>query len=247
MSVVKTFLVESKQATSSSNSSSDFTVPLQSDLLDGKYELEEAYICNSSYNVNSTLGNTVYFNENSTNKTAVVPSGNYGASSLLAAIVSSLNTASGGYATYTGTQSSSTNLYTITSTENFSFTFGTNLNSSLANTMGFPNANTVSGTSATATYFPNLSYPLNFRICVSAQSSSMAREVKDSAGNWFTFIIPNTAAYGGYVDYSPRKGYAQQCQITRTQFLSVQVRDLNGNIMNLNGTNWWMKLKRVSE
>lgn len=235
--------ISSAERAAGSTSSSDFTLQTVTPLK-GIYKLLEAYFPITFNNVNST-NNTIYFNENSTNKTCTIPAGAYTISTIAAAIASAMTTASSGYATYTCAVASNTNLLTLTSTQNFSLTFGTNTANSMAGILGFPNTNTSPSTSATGTNMVNFTGTQpSFNVTILGSGEGSGSMISVGSGNSYTFKIPITGTTGSVQFYSPSAHSAQYLMLpTGTNSLKVNVRDDKGNTITL-GSDFYLTLRK---
>ena len=102
-------LIDSKDRTSSSVSTSDFVIQLDQQITDIKQiQLDMAILPVTFYNIMTGSNDVLTFVENSTTKTATLSAACYTATGLATEIQSKLNVASGGYNTFTVTYSSST-------------------------------------------------------------------------------------------------------------------------------------------
>lgn len=207
-----------------------------------KVELYNVTLPNTIYNITST-NNIIYFSEGSTPLTAIITSGAYNSSTIVAAIGSAMTSASVNSYTYTTTFNSTTFLLTITSTGSFSLTFSTNTLNSAGYILGFT-TNTSSGTSQTGNQVIQLNQPLfyyitinQFPICVkSTNQNDMA-----------TFVFSSTVNAGDVENYNILQRY---CEISTydSQNLSeidVKLSLANNQIANLNGGDWIMILKII--
>lgn len=235
----------------SSTTSNTFDIKFQN-YLEGKFELVYAIIPNNLYNVyNYTINsvtygnNKLYFNENSTNKTATLTAGFYttiGASSIATEVQSALNTASGGYATFTVTLSSITGLLTISSTQNFSLKFASNSLYSSSYLLGFPNTDTSAGTSAVSTYVPRLNVPSSLSINIRQTSIS---GFQTGTGQYGSIIIPLDVSFGDIKYYTVKNDFCQYIRLDRPlSVMTIEIRDTAGNILNMNGNDFEVAIKK---
>ena len=241
------FLIRSKDRTSASTSSSNFKISLAKEIW-GKYQVLYVQIYNTFYSVQTGLNDTIYFNENSTNKTATLPAGLYttsGSASILTAIGTAMTTASGGFATFTATLGASSQFITISSTQNFSLKFGTNTAPSLpsaANVLGFANSDTSAATSAVATNVPNLGGPTDISISIEEAGSN---EWINGQGAYGQLLIPMNVSWGSLKYYSAYE-FPQLIEFDRPQqTISVKIKDTDNNLRSLNGSEWVIAIRRL--
>ena len=96
--------------------------------------------------------------------------------------------------------SSTTGLLTITSTQNFTLTFGNNSASSAAKTLWFATTNTTSATTATASYIPNLSGPNSVNIVI---QESNINSWFNGLGQYGSILVPMDVGQGSLKYYKP--------------------------------------------
>ena len=236
-------LIRSIDRTSSSTNSSNFQINL-TDKVEGLYEVLYVVMYNSFYNVVANVNDTIYFNENSTNKSCTISPGYYstsGSNSILTALASAMTTASGGYNTYTATIGAANQLITVAAGNNFSFTFGTNTSRSLAQTLGFTNTNTTAATSSTAVNLPNLGGINSVAIYI---PQSTATNFECSSGSFGNVLVPMDVAFENrkfYIEYDFKQKvlFAKNCQT-----INIILRDTSGNNVSLNNTEWEMAIRK---
>lgn len=236
-------LIRSRDRTGNSTSSHNFQLDLKGSPIEaGTYSIQFINIQNTAYPIRSGVNDKIYFNENSTNKTATITAGYYSESTLTTAVKSALDTASGGFATFTVTISASTKLMTISSTQSFSLKFGTNTSSSAARTLGFAASDTSAATSQTATSMINLTDPLSANIRIREASSKGFSCVN---GGYGQILIPLDVAFG-YFKFYKIDDFPQQLKfVNKATVLNVEIRDMEGNLLDLNQSDWEILLKKV--
>ena len=224
--------------------SHNFAINLSGDTIDvGNYHLQFANVQNTSYTVRTNVNDTIYFNENSTNKSATITPGYYTSSTIAAAIKSAMDTASSAFATFTVTFSSATQKLTIASTQNFSLTFGTYTARSIARLLGFNAADTTAATSAIGNNVINFGEPLSFAIRIREAADY---NVSCINGSYASFVIPMDVGYGEYKYYRSNYDFPQYCRFTtRCTRLNIEIRDFEGNILDLNGSDFELCLRKV--
>ena len=225
----------------SGTSPSNFVMPVQGmRTLAGRWRLLECHITNSVWTVD-TRNNTIYFFENSVNKTATIASGFYTPTTFLTAIGTAMTTASGGYNTYTATQDTAKQTVTVTASTNpFQLMFGTNTTNTAAYLMGFINVDTASATSQTGTGIMNLNQTQSFNIDIVGTTSGVA----DAKSNSYTLCIPNSVNSQEVVHYYPTPETVQIVEFQEgVNQIKATVRDDNQNLLGLNNADWWALLQ----
>lgn len=236
-------LIRSKDRTDNSTSSSNFIVKLDEKIPESTWRLKSVMMVNSCYNLNSN-NNVIYFNENATDKTATVTAGFYDTSSLPTAVKSALDTASGGFATFTVTYSSTTGKLTIASTQNFSLLYGTNSTAGSRFILGYDAEDTTAGTSAVADNVLDLSYPKGINITIDDNHQFKVA----GKGQMGSFYLPiTTNALDVEVFQKSEDDNSTLIHFTRNlKFVKVVLSDSDGNLVDLNGTNWEMMLEKLT-
>ena len=199
-----------------------FTLTVQRPLK-GCWRLCQAYVPISQFNVGST-NNIIYFYENSIAKTATLTPGYYDNNSLLTEVATRLNAASGGFGTYTVTQSALPLRITIASTQPFALQFQTYTANSAANILGYLSVDTALATSQLATNISNLASLRSYNISINNESGFL-----DAKGRLCTFVIPVMSNTGGLAVYEPSHMFPQLIHFSQsTATLKIQVTDDNG-------------------
>jgi len=224
-----------------SGSSNNFTIAFNHTISAEMISLSDVIIPNTIYTISAAQqNNTIYFNDGS-NHTAIIPDGYYSLTNLLTQIGSSMTTASGTY-TYTASYTASTYRITISSTGSFSLTFGTNTSSSAAYTLGFSNTNTSSASSQTGTNAVNLITPM---IYITIKQIGGAVTILPN-GMSSTFVVPVTTT-PTYSIFQPKNANFEQVYLfeggQKWSFFDIQLFDVNGNALSLNGADWQLILE----
>lgn len=225
-----------------SGSSSSFKLSFSGDALEGKYEVMFVNIQNTIYTIRSNQNDRIYFNENGSDKTAIITAGYYTQSTLPAAVKSALDTASGGFATFTVTISSTTQKMTISSTQNFSLKFATYTTYSAALTLGYNQSDTSAATSAIANNIINLAEPLSININI---KQSNINNFKSPKGSYGSILVPLDAAFGSF-KFLKHNDLIQYLNFqNRASIIDVEIRDLDGNALDLNGSDWELCIRKI--
>lgn len=197
----------------------------------GRWTLRQVCICADYPNINN-LNNTIPFFENGVDKIATLPAGYYNSSDIITALQTALNTASGGYNTYTCSLNSVSQQLTITSAVNpFQLKFGT-FPSGSGTVLGFPvAANSSLGLSVTAPSIVVANTVLAFNIKIDGCSS-----IIDAAGQSTSFDVPMNVNVSpmGWVTYEPSENFRQSITFGQPQrILHIRICDDNGVTLNL--------------
>ena len=228
-------LRSSDRVVSLSTDSSTFVLKPQFQLY-GKYQVLYAIMYNTFYSVQTGYNDTIYFYENGTNKTATIAPGQYstsGSNSIATAIASALNAASEGYNTYSVSISAINGLLTVSATNAFQLMFGSNSSNSAAKVMGFTNANTTSGTSATGTLIPFLGGQNSVNIFI---QQSTVPSFMTSGTSYGSILIPINVQFNAQ-QYYHKNDFQQVLTFNQsTNVINVQIRDTNNVPISLNGS-----------
>lgn len=228
------FLVHSYDRTSSSASSTNFVVQLDSSYANyTRAKLKWVSIPLSVYQITNS-NNTIYFNENSTNKTATIANGCYSASDLATAISTALNSASGGYNTYTITYSVNTFLLTFAAPNVFVLRWSQN--SALARICGFSATDTSSATSQVSTFAIQLESYLDLNIYVQELGGLLHTSSGIAIPSTWTIPCKTGPAYLNI--YIPEE--AEIICTANQPFgkLTITLVDSNNNNITLNNSDW---------
>lgn len=229
-------LINSGQRQTDSSSSTDFYVRFSQHVANvRKVKLDWVQIPLAIYQITSS-NNTIYFRENSTNKTATLTAGYYNANDLGVELATQLNTASGGFATFTVTFNSSTYKFTIVSTQSFSLQWslgGPNL------AFGYPAADTPMNTNTRSIQSCQINSPLGVGLSIREFDTPTL-----TGGNSFysTFKFYLEASIGSISTYDPKKEYAVEFPTTSFSELHIKVTDFEGNVIDINNHDWSMHL-----
>ena len=207
----------------------------------GRWRLKQVIFTNYAYPVNNS-NNIVYFYENGTNKQFSLPLGNYTTSTLITALINGLNTASGGFNTYTSSFNGSTQILTVTATSVFAFQWG-NVGSSASQLLGWQIVNTSLATSQTGSSPVDLVQPLAFLWTFLDGTTTCS--IEDSSQQIYgTFLTPLYNAFGSLESYEPLE--PNNIYLTfnnQPRLFKVKITDLFGNSIN-NNMNWVIVIEK---
>ena len=223
----------------STTNAGSFSIQLKQALL-GRYNLCSVYIPATNFNI-STTNNKIPFIENGISKVATLTPGYYATSDLLVAVAAQMTTTSGGYATYTCVQSALPMRITVTSTQLFSFSFGSVPLNSAAIILGFlPTDSTAAATSQVAPNMCNLATVRSFNIQMNSEC-----KFSDVRGVSCAFLIPILGNTGSVSVYEPTDVFPQTICFTQpVSTLNITVSDDNGIPLNLSNE-WYMVLNQM--
>lgn len=235
-----------------SGTSSNFALSLRTPLQEGLYSLDVLQCPNTFYNVASGINNVIPLFENSTQKTATIPPGSYTGATLAVALATALTSASSSYNTYAVAFNSAQMTFTFTASGggNFQFQYGT-VSSALsrgnAQLLGFvKGTDTTAGTSLTSANVCDLTYP-TFVFLKIDQNNSIATASTQSTNTWGggSYIIPCDVNGSGIIYYYKEMYFDQKCYIYPNSNPTIQLVDMFGNVMNLQGAEWDFLLTKV--
>lgn len=242
---IKEIVVDSRDRTVGSTSSSDFTVTLQKRLDLASIGVKSANIFYTWYNINST-NNNIDFSEGAGELTATVTPGCYTSTTLKSALETALNAA--GALTYTVTFNTTTLKTTIAATGVFSLLFatGTHISTDMAEVLGY----TATDKTAAATYTSTNVFNLNtvnyllIKLTVTAgtyNSVTSTNTSDNTIGNIAVIPVQTNPGYlVTYYDETPPMTNLYGAGITS---LSIKLTTYNNTAVDLNGCEWSMILR----
>jgi hypothetical protein len=218
---------------SNNNADTEFYLPLIE--IPSQYHLHvnvvHASIPFTFYNINSS-NNVLNYSIEGTNYSFIIAQGNYNVINLKDYLMSNLP---GFIITY----SPITNKYTFTQNY-YGFTF---LNTSTClNILGFSQQTiTSNGTSLTSTQSVNLNPIRCVCICSDLPSSNISLNSKNK--NNILCSIPITTQPNSIITYLNHNNFKINTYANVLSSIRIQLMDQDGNLLNLNGTNWSMTIQ----
>ena len=218
---------------SNNNADTEFYLPLIE--IPSQYHLHinvvHASIPFTFYNINSS-NNVLNYSIEGTNYSFIIAQGNYNVINLKDYLMSNLP---GFIITY----SPITNKYTFTQNY-YGFSF---LNTSTClNILGFSQQTiTSNGTSLTSTQSVNLNPIRCVCICSDLPSSNISLNSKNK--NNILCSIPITTQPNSIITYLNHNNFKINTYANVLSSLRIQLMDQDGNLLNLNGTNWSMTIQ----
>jgi len=236
-------LIDSKDRTSNSNSSSNFKIQL-SNFVDGTtISLKQFLIPNSIFNIVTGVNDRIVWNRSSTNYSYQIAAGKYTITNLLSTIQSGMNTTDAN--SYTLSYSSTTFKTTIAGSAAFILNWSSNPNASTSiwRELGFINNDTSSATSHTGTNVVQLHHPLTFII----QIQELGYSGITNRGVPFTFLCIMNSGNGEVQELSENNYFNQTVHLLdhtiHLNSLTIELKYPDGSSLSLNGADWIMILE----
>lgn len=231
--------LDSSHRANQADTPADFQLNL-SQPISGKWTLKSCFICADFPNVSSS-NNRIPFTENATQKLATVTPGYYANNTIAAAVKTALDTASGGFNTYTVSLDSVTQKLTITASSGaFTLDWASSPTYSMASALGFEATDTASGLTTTGTKIVVLNSVLGFNIAIDGLTN-----IVNAKGSGSTFYLPMDSNIGSrsFSTFEPN-GFQQTIDI-KEPIGTLRIRILNddGQVLDLQ-QNWQMILSQ---
>lgn len=240
-------LIKSSDRIGGSASSSNFTINFGrsfSKIVKVRYDW--SCIPLSVFQVDST-NNIIYFRENSTNKQATLNNGYYNADELATEAARAINAASGGYATWQVAYNATTFKYTIQSNLAFTLQWGTF--GGPYTLFGYTAVDSV-GVSGVGVFtsVSTQSVQLNTLLGINVWIDKFNTETQSGNGPFmscFKLFLPSSL--GTVAIHEPYRDIDQDFPAQTFKALDIMLKDLDGNVINLNNHNWAMHLTCFTE
>jgi hypothetical protein len=229
--------INSKYRTVDSISSTNFNISVGQSVNIKQMVVKNVTLPNTSYNINST-NNQLRWVYNSSNKLSTLPVGQYN----LVELASALQTA---FIVYDAGATVTINPLTQKLVYHFSLPSQILINSSspLASLIGFNLANLVAypaiaGVNFTAPTLSNLAGIRNFFVCSRTLAQGFNSVLQNGTNLPMILAMPNTVPFGSLNHYQSNdilldvKSYKQ---LQNVQYIDLQIRDEDNNIVDLNG------------
>lgn len=243
------FLVDSRNRTAGSPSSSDFVVPLPVPIKRVRsVALNSLFLPNTVFNIDST-NYTLPVKISGTTYTATLAPGNYTPSALATAVAAQLSSAAAGAGvTFTCSYSTTTFKMTVTvSAGSFQLLFSTS--GSPWREMGFTNSDTTSAGSATGPNVVQLDLPAFLLIDVQ-EFPCPTNFIGSTLGTTAPFYAP-LSSNGGDISVYRRSDFPQRLEFCSPLMgmaqLTVRLRGSDGVIRSLNGADFSFLLEIEAE
>lgn len=231
---IKILILDSKDRTEMSTSSTDCNFIIQPGLTCKEVEVLSLVMPMTQYNINAT-NNSIYFFDVS-QKNFSIPPGNYSITDLLTTLKSLFNSTSP-YG-FTVTYSDISMKITITaSLSSFQMSFGSYTTNSSAYILGFSDDNTTLALSHTSDFSIDLSLPLYIYCSIDEFSTNIK-----STNNFdnATFVFPNKVNSSDILLFSKQTDYEQRSKVTEVNMQALRVRwTIHGNsTLDINNNDW---------
>ena len=224
-----------------SGESHDFRIDLPTHIRGSSLKLSQVFILNTFYNVNKN-NDKFFFNLNGGyTRTAIVPVGNYNSTTFPTAFQTALNVAIFSEGVFSVVLNDLSNKLEITCSVPFQVKMGDNPEKSLRDIVGFRSDGFIA-LSHTAEGILNLSPIMSFNISV-----NNIPVIEQAGGNQYatTFSVPVSEGFKNIIEFSPDTHFPQVLELPNTvRTLRITVRDDDYNLLDLNGSNWYMILER---
>jgi len=236
-----------------STSSADCAIKLSEPFDISKFsyvELLYFQLYNTCYNITSS-NNQIDLYEDATDKLVTLTTGSYNASTLATELQTQLNTASGGYNTFTVSYSTITRKFTFSASNNFQFKFntGTHTSSSPWKILGFSNNGLTSVDSSTSTTISSPS-PSNFATPQSyfIRCKELGEHYVSTSGDKFTFYVPSSSGAGAVQEVFTRNTFCQKLKLNKSSYASltelhILIETGNYTTAQLNNSDWELLLR----
>jgi hypothetical protein len=233
MSIASTFLIiNSKNRTTDSKSSSDFQYYIGQPIEVQSIVLKSASIPNTAYNI-TAKNNVMEVNINGIVRTITLTPGQYNVNQII--IILEQNFLEYG-SVLTITQNSYTSRLNFTSDVNIQFIPNTN---SLSTALGWVYDSTIPpGLSVTFTYPPKLAGPLNFYILSKTLGIGSNGRFAQGLQDAYLTSVPNTASWSSINLYEPHiieTSMNSYRSSINSQFIDIAIVDANLDPIDLNG------------
>ena len=218
---------------SNNNADAEFYLPLIE--IPSQYHLHvnvvHASIPFTFYNVNSS-NNVLNYTVETTGYSLVIPQGNYTANTMKAFL--SLNLQN-----FTITYNPTTNKFLFVNTQNNNFTFGST--STCLGLLGFSGQTSSINYSLTSTKTINLNPIRCICVCSDLPTSNISLNAKNK--NNILCSIPITTQPNSIITYLNSNNFKINTYVNILSSLKIQLMDQDGNILDLNGSNWSMTIQ----
>jgi hypothetical protein len=195
--------------------------------------LETIQMFHTQYTIDARNNKLYWTDGASVAHTSTLTSGTYTASALASHIETVINTDDTNSDTYTVSFSTITGKITIACGSNFSLTFGTNTNNSVAYVIGFANTNKTGASTYTGENIVNLNTKYYTVHCNFVDNCTYQANAVSSS-----WIVPASTSWGDLIVYSPHLAKSFKTNQTEISSIQIFVKDDKGNMADLNGVDW---------
>ena len=196
--------------------------------INGKYRLLSFTATNNIFNVNDN-NNQIYITEGTTPYEITLTNGYYTIDELKSHLQDKMSASLTG--TITITINDITNKFTITDTNSYYFTFGTNTNNSANALLGFNETDQTLSTSHTSDNCVDLNSVKQIFINITQNDDRCVKGI-----DYFStsLIIQNDSNFGELFRYIKNDNFEQFVKFNNTKSLEIKIHDLDNNDIELN-------------
>ena len=200
--------------------------------IQGIYRFKSFVSTNNMYNVNDT-NNKIYFNETvglgTNDYIATLTNGYYDANDLNTNISTAISNQASGIITVS--YDDNTSKYTITNTNEFHFTFGSNTSNSAHKLLGFNASDGTDSLSQTSDVPIDLNPCKNIFVTITEDDNRYVEGI-----DFFncSLVVNGVSGFGEIMRYIDVDNFIQLLKFKNTKQLSVSFHDANNNIIDLN-------------
>ena len=194
----------------------------------GVYKLLSFIYTNNIYNV-TDKNNKIYWNENGVNLETSLTNGYYDSTDFTSHLLSKLNNDASG--TVNVSLDTNTRKYTITDTQNFYFTFGSNTGNTARRLLGFNESDGTNSTSQTSSVPIDLNTCKNVFVTVEQDDHRLLEGI-----DFFnkSLVISGSADFGETLRYIDVDNFSQYVKFRDTKKLKLEFHDTSNNTIDLN-------------
>lgn len=232
-------IIDSRNRTSESASSSDFKINLNRPISGETVRLKEILIPNVIYNIRAGINDRVVFRRSSTNYSVQITPGKWSVTTLLNMIQTGMNSADAN--TYVCSYDATTMKVTIGGASAFILNW-TISSSSMYRELGFTNTDTTSGTSQTSVGIVQLYRPQKFIIRIEEMGYSGVTD----AGVPYSFNGTLNVAAGDIQDFTEASWFDQKVKTVLNAMpnqLTIKLQYIDGQNLDLNNGDWILVLE----
>lgn len=204
----------------------------------GHYRLVSFSYTNNIFNITDN-NNKVYWNDNGTNRVAILTNGYYDSNDFTSHLSTTLNDDASG--TVSVALDTNTRKITVTSTLNFYFTFGSNTDNSARKLLGFSEADGSNATTQTSTT------PIDLNTCKSVFIKFEQDDNRSIEGIDFfetSLMLSGNADFGEAFRYIDIDNFCQYVKFRDIKKIKVSFHDTSNNSINLN-SEYQIILKKI--
>lgn len=236
------YVINSRNRTTASASSSDFEIQALQGITGKQFRLVEVDMPNTFYNIRAGVNNSFQLVRAGTPYNLQITPGFYDINGLLSAIQSAFDLWIPGELLCTYNSETGITRIITSSATNFEINFGTYSSTTMWYELGFLPQNYTGDNEYFSTYPPRLSEPMRAYISIEALGSN----VMTDRGVRATYVATIDVNSTEIVVQTEADSYEQIVELSQPQYVSnwrVRLFDGNGSLLDLNGADWQMVLQ----